>query len=86
MSNSDTFFAPFIIVVYFCQRDFQIDKAKQSFFYRSLFAMKILLVDKHILFRDGLASMLSKEPDFPVVGEAGTTKDALEKIMEHDPD
>jgi DNA-binding NarL/FixJ family response regulator len=48
--------------------------------------MKILLVDKHVLFRDGLASMLSKEPAFPIVGEAGTINDTLEKILDHDPD
>lgn len=48
--------------------------------------MKILIVDKHILFRDGLASVLSKQPGFTVIGEAGTIKSALEKTLEHNPD
>ena len=48
--------------------------------------MKILIVDKHILFRDGLASMLSEQPDFSVVGSAGSVKDTLAKTMEYYPD
>jgi DNA-binding NarL/FixJ family response regulator len=48
--------------------------------------MKILIVDKHILFRDGLKSVLSKQPGFTVIGEAGTIKSALEKTLEHNPD
>ena len=48
--------------------------------------MKILIVDKHILFRNGLASMLSEVPGFSIIDGAGTAKDALAKTLEHNPD
>jgi DNA-binding NarL/FixJ family response regulator len=48
--------------------------------------MKILIVDKHILFRDGLKSMLSEQPDLKIVGSAGSIKDALAKTVEYHPD
>ena len=48
--------------------------------------MKILIVDKHILFRDGLASMLSEQHGFNVVGSAGTADEALRKTRAHIPD
>jgi len=40
-------------------------------------ALRILLVDDHLLFRKGLARLLDAQPDFEVVGEA---KDGLEAI------
>lgn len=39
--------------------------------------MRILVVDDHVLFRQGLVSLLHGEPDFDVVGEAGSIKKAL---------
>src|SRR5512145_1475890 len=39
--------------------------------------IRIMLVDDHVLLRQGLASLLRTEPDFEVVGEAG---DGLEAI------
>jgi DNA-binding NarL/FixJ family response regulator len=48
--------------------------------------MNILIVDKHILFRDGLASMLSGQAGFTIVGEAGTVRDAVEKTVKLEPD
>ena len=48
--------------------------------------MKILVVDDHILFREGLVSLLSNYPDFSVVGEAGTVSEAIKKTMELNPD
>ena len=48
--------------------------------------MKIFIVDDHVLFREGLASLLASQPDFQVVGEAGSAKSAIERIPEQDPD
>lgn len=48
--------------------------------------MKILIVDDHILFREGLASLLIKLPGFTVVGEADSAREAVEKTIELDPD
>jgi two-component system nitrate/nitrite response regulator NarL len=41
-------------------------------------AMKIMLVDDHILFREGVASLINTQPDLHVVGEVGTVKDVVE--------
>ena len=48
--------------------------------------MNILLVDDHVLFRQGLASMLNNQPEMRVVGEAGTLRKALAKAEELKPD
>lgn len=48
--------------------------------------MDILIVDDHVLFREGLRSVLSKQPDLHVVGEAGTVVEAIEKGLELKPD
>ncbi|MFQ6057297.1 MAG: response regulator [Anaerolineae bacterium] len=49
-------------------------------------AMRVLLVDDHILFRKGLASLLAAQEDFEVVGEAGDGLEALERARELMPD
>src|SRR5690349_6701703 len=41
---------------------------------------RVLVVDDHELFRDGLAELISTEPDIAVCGEAGTVTEALEKF------
>lgn len=46
----------------------------------------ILVVDDHILFREGLLSIIKHWEDFQVVGEAVNGKDALEKAHELLPD
>jgi DNA-binding NarL/FixJ family response regulator len=43
--------------------------------------MKLYIVDEHILFREGLASMLEDQPGFTVVGQAGTLEKALAGIL-----
>jgi len=43
-------------------------------------AIRVLLVDDHRLFREGLRRILELEPDLLVVGEAGSGKSALEQI------
>lgn len=41
--------------------------------------MKIMVVDDHLLFRDGLVGLFKNRPDYTVVGEAGTVREAVEK-------
>jgi DNA-binding NarL/FixJ family response regulator len=47
---------------------------------------KILIVDDHALFRVGVHTILEKEPDFEVVGEAEDSQSALELVVETSPD
>ncbi len=42
----------------------------------------ILLVDDHAVLRAGLKALLNVEPDFQVVGEAGSGEEALERVRE----
>ena len=49
-------------------------------------AVKLLLVDDHKLFREGLRRILELEPDLKVVGEAGSGRMALEKLTVCEPD
>ncbi len=39
--------------------------------------MQILLVDDHVLFREGLVSLLEGQPDLKVVGQAGSIHEAV---------
>lgn len=47
---------------------------------------KILLVDDHTLFREGIKGLLGQNPAFEVVAEAGTAKGAISKALELNPD
>jgi DNA-binding NarL/FixJ family response regulator len=38
---------------------------------------RLLLVDDHILFREGLSRLLASEPDFEIAGSCGTAAEAL---------
>jgi two-component system nitrate/nitrite response regulator NarL len=49
-------------------------------------AMKILIVDDHVLFREGLVSLLGNQPDLNVVGEAGLVAEAITKTCDLEPD
>ena len=42
--------------------------------------VRLLLIDDHVLFREGLARLLSSEPDFDVAGQHSTTAEALHTI------
>src|SRR5512138_3085715 len=48
--------------------------------------IRVLLVDDHALFRKGVAELLSSEPDFELVGEAGDGIRAVEMARELMPD
>jgi DNA-binding NarL/FixJ family response regulator len=48
--------------------------------------MKVLIVDDHVLFRDGLVGLLRSEPDFDVVGFAGSVSQAVEIATQTQPD
>lgn len=46
----------------------------------------IFLADDHAVVRDGLRLMLETEPDFRVIGEAGTGRAVIRQITNHCPD
>jgi DNA-binding NarL/FixJ family response regulator len=48
--------------------------------------IKVLIVDDHLLSRKGIASILSAQPMFEIVGEATNGKEALEKAKALMPD
>jgi DNA-binding NarL/FixJ family response regulator len=48
--------------------------------------IRILIVDDHPVVRAGLAGLLSSQPDFEVVGEAGDGQEALNLLERLDPD
>src|SRR6185436_18555032 len=48
--------------------------------------IRILLADDHPVVRDGLAAMLSTQPDFAVAGEAGTGAEAVDLAARLRPD
>jgi two-component system NarL family response regulator len=48
--------------------------------------MKILIVDDHVLFREGLVSLLTSQSKFSVVGEAGSIQDAISMTQKLKPD
>lgn len=47
---------------------------------------RILVIDDHVLFRDGLVSLFRSTPDFQVVDQAGSVKEGIEKAFHHRPD
>jgi DNA-binding NarL/FixJ family response regulator len=48
--------------------------------------IRVLLADDHALFREGLASIITNQPDMVVVGEADDGLEALVKAQELKPD
>jgi len=49
-------------------------------------ARKILVVDDHSIVRHGLASLLAREKDFHIIGEAMSYEEALEALAKQTPD
>jgi len=47
---------------------------------------RVLIVDDHPIFRDGLAGLLATVPEVEIVGTAGTAEEALTALQEHRPD
>ena len=48
--------------------------------------MKIIIVDDHVLFREGLAAIIRSESDIEVIGQAGTVQEAIEIVRELKPE
>jgi DNA-binding NarL/FixJ family response regulator len=48
--------------------------------------IKILIIDDHPLFREGLKAIMARDPRFKVVGEAGTGRIGFEMVGELSPD
>lgn len=48
--------------------------------------MKILIIDNHILFREGLINLVSNQPDMTMVGEGSSVQEALELNRKLQPD
>jgi len=48
--------------------------------------IRMVIVDDHALFREGLASIIQIEPDIEVSGLAGTVQEAVEIVRELKPD
>lgn len=47
--------------------------------------IRVLVVDDHKIVREGLASILSEQPDIEVVGQAGNGREAVESAARLDP-
>jgi DNA-binding NarL/FixJ family response regulator len=48
--------------------------------------IRVLIVDDHVLLREGIAAVVQDEKDLEVVGEAGTGREAIEGFRKHRPD
>lgn len=48
--------------------------------------MKIVIVDDHVLFREGLAAIIRSEPDIEIIGQAGSVQEASELIRDLKPE
>ncbi|MFN2220501.1 MAG: response regulator [Anaerolineae bacterium] len=48
--------------------------------------LKLLIVDDHAIFREGLRALLDMEDDFTVIGEASSGKEALSMVADDPPD
>jgi DNA-binding NarL/FixJ family response regulator len=48
--------------------------------------MKLMIVDDHPLFREGLKTIIDRSNKYSVVAEAGNGKEGMEKVREHSPE
>ena len=49
-------------------------------------SIRILVVDDHLLFRDGLRALIDAAPDCELAGEASTGEEAINLAAELQPD
>jgi DNA-binding NarL/FixJ family response regulator len=49
-------------------------------------SIKVLIVDDHSLFRDGLRAMIQASPEIMLIGEAGSGEEAIKLAIELQPD
>src|SRR5215467_9150618 len=49
-------------------------------------SIRILAVDDHAAFREGIAMLLATQPDMSLVAEAANGREAIERFREHRPD
>jgi DNA-binding NarL/FixJ family response regulator len=49
-------------------------------------SIRVLLVDDNNLFRKGLCALISSDPDFDVVGDVRTAKEAVQMSLQFEPD
>src|SRR5215467_10238153 len=47
---------------------------------------RLLIVDDHAMFREGIASLLNREPDFEVVGKCASAREAFQALASAEPD
>ncbi|WP_084262456.1 response regulator [Actinomadura formosensis] len=48
--------------------------------------IRVLIADDQVMIRDGLAALLSSDPDIEVIGQAGNGREAVEMARRLDPD
>jgi len=48
--------------------------------------LQLLIIDDHVMFREGLISLFKQQPDFDVIGHGGTVNDAVELFDQLNPD
>lgn len=48
--------------------------------------MRLLVIDDHVLFREGLVGLLKVEPDIEIAGTGGSVREAVELACRHKPD
>ncbi|MFI0453054.1 response regulator [Actinomadura sp. 6N118] len=49
-------------------------------------SIRVLIADDQVMIRDGLAALLSSDPEIEVIGQAGNGREAVEMARELDPD